>query len=102
MKSTITSVEVELNESSLVDFLSETSDVDVACEEYRAEYERRLRAQYPSAECHVRLGQTDGMYDWYYINGERVTNGSDEYWDELLIIETIADRVGNDWTWLTV
>jgi len=99
----ITSITVELLENDLREFLVSTSDVDTACEEYRAEYERRLNAQYPEAECLVELGDTNGMDTWYTINGERTTTGSGDHQDEIMIIEHIADQVGNTMEdWLTV
>jgi hypothetical protein len=99
----ITSITVELVENDLRDFLAETSDVDTACEEYRAEYERRLSAQYPDTKCRVELGETNGMDTWYTINGERTTAGSGEHQDEIGAIEHIADQVGNTMEdWLTV
>jgi hypothetical protein len=98
----ITSVEVEIVENDLREFLAETSDVDTACEEYRAEYERRLSQRYPDAECKVTLGATNGMHDWYWINDERTTAGSGEYQDEIMWIENIANQMVNDWDWLTV
>ncbi len=99
----ITSINVELVENDLRNFLYETADVDAACEEYRTEYERRLTAQYPEAECRVELGNTNGMDTWYVINGELTTAGSGEYQNEIPVIEHIADQVGNTMEdWLTV
>lgn len=85
----------------MLDFLADCSDPEAACEEYRAEYERRLSALYPEATCSVELGETNGMDTWYWINGERIYS-RDEYPGTLEVFEQVADDLVKDWRWLTV
>ena len=102
MNTPITSIEITIHEPDLANFLDETSDVDNACEQYRAEYERRLSEQYPAAKITVSLGETNGMGNNYYINDELTTAGSGEYQDEIPWIDDVANSMVNDWDWLTV
>lgn len=91
---------VVLHTPDVQDFLAENcTDIDAAVEQYRAEYERRLRAQYPDVDVNVEAGETNGMGDYVYVDGWRVT-ASD--CDEIPWIEQpLADMV-DDWDWLTV
>jgi hypothetical protein len=96
----VTSITVTINESDLADFLA-GDNTEEAMEQYRAEYERRLSEMYEDAECSVELGQTS-MSTEYRINGEPTDAGSGEYQDEIPFIDDIANRMVNDWSWLTV
>lgn len=98
----IKTITVVVDEPSLADFLADTNDVETACEQYRAEYERRLDEQYPDTLCMVELGETNGMGDDIYINGELNTAGSGEFQDEVPWIEYCAIQMVNDWELLTV
>jgi hypothetical protein len=91
-------LELVIHKPDLRDFLSECADVAAACEEYRAEYERRLTAAYPEAECVVTLGETNGMGSYYYFDDVRAP-GDDE---RIPWIDEIAVQMVNDWSWLTV
>jgi hypothetical protein len=92
----VTLIEVTLQESNLAEFLADTSDVDEACEQYRAEYERRLREAYPDAKVKVSIGNPSGM-------GDRIYNEPVELQDDQQPwVEDVANQMVNDWSWLTV
>jgi hypothetical protein len=91
-------ITVTINEADLENFLSDCSDVDEACEQYRAEYERLLNAGDDSIEYTVELAETSG-------NTEYAFDGFDADFDEeaeTRWIEDIANQLVNDWAWLTV
>lgn len=99
---TITSIEVELVENDMRDFLGECSDIDKAVEQYRAEYERRLIEAYPGATVSVTLGNgRAGMNTLYRINDDPA-DLMPGYEDEIAYIEDIAGGMVEDWDWLTV
>ena len=92
----VTMIEVTLREDDLAEFLADTSDVDEACEQYRAEYKRRLKEAYPDAKVSVRLGNPPGLTN--RINIEPVELQDDQQpW-----VEDVANQMVNDWSWLTV
>lgn len=97
MDEKISSIEVVLHKPDIIEFLSEHRDPENAAEQYRAEYERRLREWYPGASIEVILGETNGMENYYYINGMREDHSS---CDELAWIEEPMNKMVNDWNWL--
>ena len=92
----VTWIEVTIREDDLAEFLADTSDVETACEQYRAEYERRLQEAYPDAEVSVELGNPPGLTDRIYIEPVELQD------DQQPWVEDVANRMVNDWSWLTV
>ena len=89
-------IEVTLREDDLAEFLAATSDVGEACEQYRAEYERRLKEAYPDAEVSVELGDPPGLTNRIYIEPVELQD------DQQPWVEDVANQMVNDWSWLTV
>jgi len=92
----VTSIDVTIQANDLADFLADTSDVETACEQYRAEYERRLKEAYPDAEISVDLGNPPGLSDRIVIEPDELQD------DQQPWVEDIVNMMVNDWSWLTV
>ena len=94
--SDITSINVTVREDDLLEWLANTSDPAQAAEEYRAEYERRLIEAYPDVEVGVELGSPPGLTDRIMVEP------MEEEEDAIPWIQDVANRMANDWDWLTV
>jgi len=94
-------IKVTLNDSDMHDFLSEgmtPEQTEKAITQYCQAYTNLIKREYPEAEVEVESGDTP-MGTVITVDGMRPDAEVDE---TVEVITNLADRLGNDWSWLQV